>query len=63
MNGKVPETDKEKVEYLEMLLHEIKKVTERVPPSYAYGDNEAGCYMADLLQEIDCIIYNGWEAL
>lgn len=59
MNGKIPETDAEKVEYYEHLIEAIQKVTERVPPAYAYGDNEAGCYMANMLQEIDCIIYNG----
>jgi hypothetical protein len=61
MNGKIPETDAEKVEYYEHLLNAIRKVTDRVPPYYAYGDNEAGCYMADMLQEIDCIIMNGCD--
>jgi len=61
MNGKIPETDAEKVEYYKNLLNEIRKVTERVPPYYAYGDNEAGCYMADMLEEICDMIYNGCD--
>lgn len=52
-------SDKEKVEYLEeVVLKEVKNIIDRVPPSYAYADNEAGCFMADLLQEIDCLLYN-----
>jgi hypothetical protein len=61
MNGKIPETDAEKVEYYEHMLESIQRVTENVPPYYAYGDNEAGCYMANMLQQIDEIIYNGCD--
>ena len=51
-------TREEVIEYYNDVFEEIKKVLQRIPPSYAYGDNEAGCHMANMLQEIDMIIYN-----
>jgi hypothetical protein len=50
--------EQEKTEYFIIVLDEINKVISKIPPVYAYGDNEAGCYMAQMLQEIQSIIYN-----
>ena len=51
-------TDKEKIEYYLDTFNAISKIIGRIPPSYAYGDNEAGCYMANLLEEIDTLVNN-----
>jgi hypothetical protein len=45
-------TPNEKIEYLEDILHQIDKICENTPPSYAYCDSEAGYYMANLLEQI-----------
>ena len=49
-------TDQEKIEYYENILYEIGKISQNIPPFYSYGDNEAACYMADLLNSISEII-------
>jgi len=51
-------TPDEKIEYLENILHKIDRICENTPPSYAYCDNEAGCYMANLLEQISSLIFN-----
>lgn len=46
------ETD-ERITKLENLLEEIWRMCkDNMPPYYAYGDNEAACYMADLIESI-----------
>lgn len=52
----IPQTDKEWAECYEAVLFEIKKVLDRIPPYYAYGDNEAAVHMANMLQEIDMLV-------
>jgi hypothetical protein len=51
-------SSEEVIEYYNNTLDEIKEIIQRIPPSYAYGDNEAGCYMANMLEEINYIIIN-----
>jgi hypothetical protein len=42
----------ERIVRLENLLEEIWRMCKNIPPYYAYGDNEAACYMADLIESI-----------
>lgn len=39
------------------VLEQIYKICQQIPPSYAYGDNEAASYMANMIQEIDNLVY------
>lgn len=41
---------------LECLIWEIEKVLRQIPPYYAYGDNEAGVYMANMLDDIGILV-------
>lgn len=41
---------------LECLVWEIERVLRQIPPYYAYGDNEAGVYMANMLDDIGELI-------
>jgi hypothetical protein len=38
------------------LCKRITEIIQGIPPYYAYGDNEAGCYMAAMLHDIDTIV-------
>lgn len=41
---------------LECLIWEIEKILRQIPPYYAYGDNEAGVYMANMLDDIGILL-------
>jgi predicted nicotinamide N-methyase len=43
---------KRRVEMLEQALEQISRTCDLIPPYYAYGDNEAGVYMANMIDDI-----------
>jgi hypothetical protein len=53
MNNQDELTAEEKLRYL---VYEIEKVLRQIPPYYAYGDNEAGVYMSNMLYDIGDLI-------
>jgi hypothetical protein len=43
------------IDILENKLDKILELCNNVPPYYAYGDNEAACYMMEIIEKISRI--------
>jgi hypothetical protein len=49
--------ENENINDLNNRMIKIAELCSNKPPLYAYGDNEAGCYMSNILDEINNIAY------
>jgi predicted nicotinamide N-methyase len=47
-----------RVEMLEQVLEQISRTCDLIPPYYAYGDNEAGVYMSNMIDDIKQLANN-----